>query len=195
MGIPVEDSDDPIQIMRVPTQGAAAIALDAHHREHNLLTRALAEQRAADQEHTRDLLAEKDKRDQQRYDAQVKALEAALLAQQTAVAAALLAAEKAVTKAEIASEKRFDGINEFRGAYADIIAAQLPRTEADARFSALAERMDSAIAAAQERIEMLAKHADQREGRGAGIAQSWALLSGAIVLAIAVITVVLALRG
>lgn len=76
-------------------------------------------------DHVRALLAEKDLRDQQRYDAQTKAVETAMAAQQTAMRAALDAADKfnamilsaqkeAVTKAEVAADKRFDLLNELR---------------------------------------------------------------------------------
>jgi len=76
-------------------------------------------------DYIRALLAEKDLRDQQRYDAQTKAVETAMAAQQTAMRAALDAADKlnatiitnqkeAVAKAEIAAEKRFDLLNELR---------------------------------------------------------------------------------
>jgi hypothetical protein len=77
------------------------------------------------QDHLQALLAEKDLRDQQRYDAQTKAVETAMAAQQTAMRAALdaadratdramAAAEKAVTKAELAADKRFELLNELR---------------------------------------------------------------------------------
>ena len=88
------------------------------------------------------LLAAKDLRDQQRYDAQTSAVQAALAAQQTAVQAAQAAAEKAVNKAEVAAEKRFDSVNEFRGAYQDIIAKQMPRAEAEQRFQQLTDKID-----------------------------------------------------
>ena len=87
-----------------------------------------------------DLQKEADLRYQQRFEAQTKALDAAFLAQQTAVQAALsaaekgvqtalVAAEKAVTKAETAAEKRFDAISEFRAAFNDLVASQMPRKE------------------------------------------------------------------
>jgi len=52
-------------------------------------------------------------------------------AQGKAVDAALAAAKEAVTKAEIASEKRFESINEFRGTLADQQRTLMPRTEAE----------------------------------------------------------------
>jgi hypothetical protein len=113
-------------------------------------------------DHINAIYAEKDLRDQQRYDAQTKAVEAAFLAQQTAMQAALLAAEKAVqtaltaaekavTKAETASEKRFDGVNEFRKAYADLIALMMTRAETESRMLALSEKIDELKSTSSER--------------------------------------------
>jgi hypothetical protein len=120
-------------------------------------------------EHFEALLHEKDVRDQQRYDAQTKAVDAALLAQQAAVQAALIAAEKAVTKAEVAAEKRFDAVNEFRGAYQDIIAQQMPRAEAEQRLSAMTEKIDD-----------LKSTVIQGSGRSAGLNAGWGYLVGAV---------------
>jgi len=78
----------------------------------------------------RSMLAEKDVRDQQRFDAQQLALRDALTAQEKAVNAALTAAEQAVQKAETAAEKRFDAVNEFRAQLADQAQTFMPRNEA-----------------------------------------------------------------
>jgi len=77
------------------------------------------------------MLSEMDRRYQQRFEAQEKA-----------VVAAIAAAEKAVLKAEMASEKRFESVNEFRQAYQDIISTMMPRTEAEQRMSALTEKIN-----------------------------------------------------
>lgn len=89
-------------------------------------------------DHILALMREKDLRDQQRFDAQSTATEAALAAVEEGNKAALAASEKAVQKAEAASEKRFDAVNEFRAALADQTSTFVPRTE----FNALKERMD-----------------------------------------------------
>src|ERR1700738_4168097 len=87
------------------------------------------------------IIAERDRQYAQRFEAQQKAVDAALAAQDKATAAAFAAAEKAVVaalaaqekattaafnaanaavaKAEIANEKRLDGVNEFRGQLKD----------------------------------------------------------------------------
>lgn len=108
-------------------------------------------------------LAEKDLRDQQRFEAQ-----------SSAIAAALLAAEKAVSKAEAASEKRFEAVNEFRAQLADLVARLLPRIEYDAAHAAVIER-----------INALAARVDKTEGRSGGFNAGWGYLLGAagIVLA------------
>lgn len=91
-----------------------------------------------------------------------------------AVDAALKAAEKAVTKAEMASEKRFEGVNEFRAALSDQTSTFLPRSEADARISALADKIDA-----------LNTKMDKSEGKGSGLYAGWGLLVGAIGIAAA----------
>jgi Flp pilus assembly protein TadB len=83
------------------------------------------------------LLDERDLRYQQRFDSSQEALTAALTAAEKAVAAALAAAKEAVIKAENASEKRFESVNEFRGALTDQAGKMLTRTEADQRFLAI----------------------------------------------------------
>jgi hypothetical protein len=109
--------------------------------------------RVSIRDHFEALLAEKDRRDQQRFEAQKEALAAAFLAQQAAVQAALLAQEKAVqaaqtaadratNKAEIATEKRIEGLNELRGIVQDVGSLQMPRSEAEQRLRALAEKVD-----------------------------------------------------
>jgi len=64
------------------------------------------------------IMVERERANNQRFDAQEKA-----------VAAALAAAKEAVAKAEIAAEKRFDSVNEFRGQLKDQQATLMPRSE------------------------------------------------------------------
>lgn len=73
------------------------------------------------------LFREKDLRDEQRFDAQAIATQAALAA-----------VKEAGAKAENASEKRFDAVNEFRRTLTDQAATFVSRVE----FNALKERMD-----------------------------------------------------
>jgi len=74
---------------------------------------------------------------------------------------ALAAADKAVTKAEIATEKRFDGVNEFRGAMADQSKAFMPRAEYEVQRAAVNDalgRLDGVTTTLVERA------AGKREG-------------------------------
>jgi hypothetical protein len=62
----------------------------------------------SEREYIERILSERDQRYSERFDAQEKA-----------VAAALAAAKEAVIKAEVATEKRLEGVNEFRQSLED----------------------------------------------------------------------------
>jgi hypothetical protein len=70
-------------------------------------------------EHVLALMDERDKRYEQRF-----------LQQETAVTAALNSSKEAVAKAERATEKRFESVNEFRGALSDAQKNYITRSEA-----------------------------------------------------------------
>ncbi len=80
----------------------------------------------------RAILDERDAKYNQRFEAQEKA-----------VSAALAAAKEAVLKAETASEKRFESVNEFRTTLKDQQLLLITRSEAGAQFKALSDRLDS----------------------------------------------------
>jgi hypothetical protein len=116
----------------------------------------------------------------ERYATQVKALDAAFLAQQTAmqvaftaadkaVVAALDSAKEAVAKAETANEKRFDSVNEFRAQLADQANTFIPRTEAVTRINSEADKLDA-----------LAARLDKLDGRSIGAGMVGALLFSAV---------------
>lgn len=107
------------------------------------------------------VLADKDLRDQQRYDAQTKALEAAMVAADKAVQAALLAAEKAVNKAEVAAERRFESVNEFRGQLADQAKTFLPRLEYQVQHDALGDKVEALFKTLSDRIEANTKQINE----------------------------------
>jgi hypothetical protein len=92
-------------------------------------------------EHYDVLLAQLDRRYEQRFEAQEKAVDAALASAEKAVSAALAAQEKAVDKAERADEKRFESVNEFRAQLSDQAGSFLPRAEADVRFTSINEKI------------------------------------------------------
>jgi len=164
-----------------------------------------------------DLIVQMDRRYQERFEAQTKALDAAFLAQQTAMQAALLAAEKAVqtalsaaekavTKAEIANEKRFDSVNEFRSTLSDQASRLMPRTESEARLGSIAEKVDSTVIVMTERLNSLelrlndkananATRIEKIESISKGVGASWGVFVGAggllltiVAIAITIIT-------
>jgi hypothetical protein len=117
------------------------------------------------------LIGELDRRSEQRFDAQEKAVQAALTA-----------AKEAVLKAEVAAEKRADAANEFRGQLADQAATLMPRSETTLMFAAIAERVDK-----------LEASADKLGGRRRGIADGWGYLVGAVGVVGALVALVLSL--
>jgi Flp pilus assembly protein TadB len=119
-------------------------------------------------QHVTALLAEKDLRDQQRFEAQ-----------SSAIAAALLAAEKAVTKAEAANERRFEGVNEFRQTLSDQAATFISRVEFDAQRKAY-----------EDRVRELAARVDKTEGRTGGATALYGYLIAAAAIVVAVISLV-----
>lgn len=97
-------------------------------------------------EHLEALIREQDIRNGQRFEAQEKA-----------VAAALTAAGQAVQKAEVAAEKRFDAVNEFRAQLSDQAGTFMPRAETEIRFTAM-----------QEKVDLIAHQQALLAGRGGG---------------------------
>jgi len=130
-------------------------------------------------------LTSADLRYQQRYDAQNKALDAALLAAEKAVNTALAAAKEAVTKAEMAAERRFEAVNEFRAQLADQAGTFMPRAEAEARISTNAEK----VAETNTRLGELAARVDRNDGRTSGHGDSTRNLVTIMGLLIAVVSV------
>ena len=81
--------------------------------------------------HIRELLVQMDLRYQQRFDAQEKAMQAALIA-----------ADRAVLKAEAASEKRFESVNEFRSVLTAQSATLATKAEVEAATKGLTDKID-----------------------------------------------------
>ena len=123
-------------------------------------------------------------RHEQRFEAQEKAVQVQLVAQEKAVAAALAAQKEAVNKSEASYDKRFDAVNEFRAQLSDQGRTFLPRNEADARFAAMAEKIDA-----------LQKSIDRSEGRSAGIGLSAGALAGTLTGVLTLITIVVVLAN
>ena len=107
--------------------------------------------------HLRQLMDERDLRYQQRFEAN-----------SSAIAAALLAAKEAVTKAEAATEKRFEAMNEFRGALTDQAQLFASRIQVDALRDQLLQAL-SALSARVDLMEGSKKGGKEAWGFGAGI--------------------------
>lgn len=121
--------------------------------------------------------AERDRRYQERFDAQ-----------ETQFHMLIQSAKEAVTKAEAASDRRFDSVNEFRASLADQTAHLIPRNEYDAAHHALEAR----FAALTDRLTLL-------EGGNKGSARTWGIVIAvagiAISLVIGIITLLLMHMG
>jgi hypothetical protein len=88
-------------------------------------------------------------------------------AQERAVSAALAAAKEAVAKAEMAAEKRFDSVNEFRNTLKDQQQTLLPRAEAAVQFKTTQDRLESI----EGRLRLL-------QGRSEGANWLWSIVLG-----------------
>lgn len=127
------------------------------------------------------ILTETDLRYQQRYESQQKAITDALLAQKEAVSAALAAADRALVKAEMASEKRFEGVNEFRATLSDQASHLMPRGETITLVKGLTDK-----------VADLTDRVNRAEGKGSGIATTWAVVVAVGGMAVGIIGVILA---
>lgn len=90
-------------------------------------------------------------------------MSAQLQAQKDQVALAMTAAREAVSKAEAASEKRFEGVNEFRSTLADQQRTLMPRSEVEALFRAVHDKINKIES---EIIESRASKSGAKEGWG-----------------------------
>lgn len=127
----------------------------------------------------RAVLDERDRRYSERFDAQEKA-----------VAAALAAAKEAVLKAEQASEKRFDGVNEFRATLSDQAATFMPRKEAQAESAMLREKIDTT----NTLLSALSGRVDTLIGARTGATDMWGWIVGAVGVLLALGSFALSLR-
>jgi hypothetical protein len=114
------------------------------------------------------LLDEADRRYEQRFIGQEKAVAAALAAVEKGGNAALVSAKEAVTKAELASEKRFDAVNEFRQLVNDVLSGAMPRAEAEQRIAGNAEKIAAIEVRFAENLARVHSRLDNRDGLVAG---------------------------
>lgn len=122
-------------------------------------------------DHLREIMDERDKRYEQRYDAQTKMVETALAA-----------SKEAVLKAENATEKRFEGVNEFRGALQDASNKLISRVEVEA----WREQSRDTQASLSSRLQLI-------EGRSQGLNAGWIYLAGFISIAAGITAIVISI--
>jgi hypothetical protein len=113
-----------------------------------------------------------------RFEAQEKAVAAALASQEKAVAAALAAAKEAVNKAEMASERRFESVNEFRNTLSDQARTLMPRAESEQGLKSLSDKLD-----------VLAARVNARDDRGRGMGDVWGIVIAATALVAALVAI------
>lgn len=135
------------------------------------------------------LVHDADRRYEQRFVAQEKAVEAAL------EASAL-----ATSKAEQDNQRWRDAANEWRDAMNDREVRFMPRNEAAAELGNFAKQLEEHVKARAFLIDSLQKQISElqtwrasTEGKSTGLSAGWGYLVGAIGLAATVIAIILAL--
>jgi len=105
------------------------------------------------------------------------------------------AQEKAILKAESASEKRFDGVNEFRGALSDMVGKLMPRAESEQRYMALSVESEQRYVTLSEKLDLLRQRIDKHEATGGGLRMGWGYLAGSIATLVGVFTLLTLVAG
>jgi uncharacterized protein YPO0396 len=96
---------------------------------------------------------------------------------------ALTAAEKAIAKAETASEKRFESVNEFRGALTDASKNNIARAEVDSRFEAVTDK-----------IKDLGDRLNRIEYNKQGLMDGWKIMVAILSLVVVVLGIISAIK-
>lgn len=122
-----------------------------------------------DVDHLRELMDERDRRYQERFDASTRAVDAAFAS-----------AKEAVAKAELSAERRFESVNEFRAQLGDQASTFLTRREYEAKHEALEAQVNSLI-----------KVIERSKGRGAGIGAMYGWIIAAVGALVGIMTVVI----
>ena len=120
-----------------------------------------------------DLMAERDLRHQQRYEASCHALDAALGC-----------AKDAITKAEAAYEKRFDNTNQWKQTFSELSGKMVTRMEYSSAYDALKDKIEEASG----RIKVI-------EGKSTGIGTSIGVVMAVAALLITTVPVVWTASG
>lgn len=165
-------------------QASPSSSMQSHVPVTGLTTETLYALVSAQVDSVKALMEANDLRYSQRFDAQQKALQDALVGAKENVAAALAAAKEAVVKAEMAADKRFESVNEFRQTLSDQATTFMPRMESNARLDAMSEK-----------IALLQSSKDNIAGHGAGVSGVWAMVFGAVGLLTGLLMLGLRLAG
>jgi len=179
------------QPTRLPIPDPTVLTTEALRRDIGSLRELLEEKIAAEHNLTQNYLAERELRYEQRFMAQEKAVNAALIAQ-----------KEAVVKQEMASEKRFEGVNEFRAQLSDQAATFLPRNEYQVQHDSLNEKVDAVTKNVAERMDLSSKAINQAisnlqisratdEGHSSGLNAGWVLFAGGAGLLIGIVGILL----
>ena len=119
---------------------------------------------------------ERDRRYENRFEGQEKAVAAALAAAEKQVTTAFAASEKAVLKAEDAQREYNIRSNEFRGQLDDQAKTLMPRIESISRFEATDKRSEETKLRLEGDIQDLRSQiGDLRESRSEGVGSNVAL--------------------
>lgn len=145
-------------------------------------------------EHFTSMMRESDRRYEERFIAQEKAIDAALVAQEKAVQAALISAKEAVLKQERDSEKRFDAVNEFRQTLSDQAATFIARTEAVQRDEQNAEKIATLEKRMNDSFTQVNSRLDLGAGRSIGMNAIWGYIIGGVGLTASIITIAIVLN-
>jgi len=146
------------------------------------------------------ILNERDRRYQQRFDAQEQAM-----------SAALTAAKEAVDKAEAAIGERLTLLNEFRAQSKDEQGKFITRQEAEAATTRNTERIQELITTVQgcltrtemtvaeerysERLQVLETRQNLNDGKSAGLSTGWTIFVALATIVIAALATYAALRS
>lgn len=118
------------------------------------------------------LMAEKDVRDEQRFQA----------------------LQRAIEKAENGVKDRFESVNEFRAQLGDQARTFLPRQEYDRAHEDLVERVDQMRASTEAHLRTLDDHVRGFSARRGGLVEAWGYVVGALGIVVAVASVIIASR-
>lgn len=119
--------------------------------------------------HLREMIAESDRRYEQRFRAQETAIASALLAQEKAVAAALTAVKEATDRFAEAFETRMANTNEWRQTVENKDRTLMPRSEAEAVANGI-----------KEKLETLSLSFREQRANGSGMASGWSMAIAAV---------------